>query len=72
MTDPAPRLDREVIAMRVAREFQDGDVINLVDSAYALMAIPTMTSTLLLAPHVTRALREYKRKHFGQKSYTES
>lgn len=48
-----------------------GDVINLVDSAYALMAIPTMTSTLILAPRVTRALRQYKRKHFGQKSHAE-
>jgi alanine or glycine:cation symporter, AGCS family len=43
-----------------------GDMTNLVDSAYALMAIPTMTSTLILAPRVTRALRGYKRKHFGQ------
>ena len=42
------------------------DMINLVDSAYALMAIPTMTTTLLLAPRVTRALREYKRMHFGK------
>ena len=38
MTDPAPRLDREVIAMRVAREFQDGDVINLG------IGIPTLCS----------------------------
>ncbi len=48
------------------------DMINLVDSAYALMAIPTMISTLLLAPRVTRALREYKRKHFGKASHTTS
>jgi alanine or glycine:cation symporter, AGCS family len=46
-----------------------GDIINLVDSAYALMAIPTMISTLILAPRVTKALREYKRKHFGGASY---
>ena len=44
------------------------DMINLVDSAYALMAIPTMTSSLLLAPRVTRALRDYKRKYFGKTS----
>jgi alanine or glycine:cation symporter, AGCS family len=44
------------------------DMLNLVDSAYALMAIPTMTSTIILAPHVTRALRTYKQKHFGNTS----
>lgn len=34
-------------------------VINLIDSAYALMAIPTMTSTLLLAPKVNQAAKQY-------------
>jgi alanine or glycine:cation symporter, AGCS family len=45
------------------------EMMNVIDSAYAFMAIPTMTSTLLLAPHVTQALREYKRKHFGKASH---
>ena len=44
------------------------DIIRLVDTAYALMAIPTMISTLILAPRVTRALKRYKREHFGKPS----
>lgn len=34
-------------------------VVNLVYSMYALMAIPTMTSALLLAPKVNAAARAY-------------
>lgn len=34
-------------------------VIGLVDSMYALMAIPTMTAALLLAPKVNQAARAY-------------
>ena len=33
--------------------------ISLIDGMYALMAIPTMTSTLLLAPKVMNAARDY-------------
>ncbi len=33
--------------------------ISLIDGMYALMAIPTMTSTLLLAPRVMEAARDY-------------
>lgn len=36
-----PRLDREIIAMRVARELQDGDVVNLG------IGIPTLCSQFL-------------------------
>jgi AGCS family alanine or glycine:cation symporter len=34
-------------------------VINLVDGMYAMMAIPTMTSAILLAPKVKAAARKY-------------
>lgn len=34
-------------------------VVSLVDGAFALMAIPTMTSTLLLSPKVRAAAKEY-------------
>jgi AGCS family alanine or glycine:cation symporter len=34
-------------------------VINLLDGAYATMAIPTMVSTLLLAPKVKRVATDY-------------
>lgn len=34
-------------------------VINVIDSAYALMAIPTIISTLILAPKVKRAATDY-------------
>lgn len=34
-------------------------VINLIDGMYAVMAIPTMTVTLLLAPKVMKAAKDY-------------
>ena len=34
-------------------------VINLTDGMFALMAIPTMTSALILSPHVMRAAKDY-------------
>lgn len=42
-------------------------VFGLIDSAYALMAIPTMLSTFLLAPQVMTAARDYfERLQAGQ------
>ncbi len=34
-------------------------VISVIDIMYALMAVPTMTSALILAPKVMRASKEY-------------
>lgn len=36
-----------------------GAVINIIDSAFAMMAIPTMLSTILLAPKVVAAAKNY-------------
>jgi len=38
-------------------------VLGLIDGMYALMAIPTMTSSLLLAPKVMHGAREYFHRH---------
>jgi AGCS family alanine or glycine:cation symporter len=37
-------------------------VINILDTAFAMMAIPTLVSTLLLSPKVVRATRDYFRR----------
>ena len=37
-------------------------MINLIDTFFALMAIPTMIATLLLAPKVVAKLKEYEIK----------
>ncbi|MEP5566200.1 MAG: alanine/glycine:cation symporter family protein [Halioglobus sp.] len=38
-------------------------VFNLISAAYGLMAIPTMTATLLLAPKVKAAAKDYFSRH---------
>jgi AGCS family alanine or glycine:cation symporter len=35
------------------------DVINIIDVAYALMAVPTMVSGFLLAPNVMKEAKGY-------------
>ena len=37
-------------------------MINLIDGVFALMAIPTMLSTILLAPKVVKELAAYKQR----------
>jgi AGCS family alanine or glycine:cation symporter len=36
-----------------------GDVINFLDIAFGLMAIPTILASILLAPHVNQAAKKY-------------
>ncbi|QYK05558.1 alanine/glycine:cation symporter family protein [Shewanella zhangzhouensis] len=38
------------------------DIVNIIDGAYGLMAIPTMTAALLLAPRVRAAAKDYFRR----------
>lgn len=42
-------------------------VVGLMDGMYATMAIPTMTSALLLAPHVNRAAKDYFARHRAER-----
>ncbi len=39
--------------------------VSLIDGMFALMAIPTMISALLLAPRVMAAMREYRRRYIS-------
>lgn len=48
-----------VLTIIVASVASLSAVINLIDGMYALMAIPTMTSALLLAPKVKQAAKVY-------------
>ena len=34
-------------------------MLNLIDGAFALMAIPTMLATLIMAPRVTKEIKAY-------------
>ncbi len=42
--------------------------ISLIDGMFAMMAIPTMLSTLLLSPKVMAALRDYRQRHLVRAS----
>lgn len=39
------------------------DIVNLLDSGYALMALPNMIATFILAPKVIQAFRDYRDKY---------
>ncbi|GGG51072.1 alanine/glycine:cation symporter family protein [Bizionia arctica] len=39
-------------------------MINLIDGFFALMAIPTMTATLIMAPRVIKEFKAYKKRTF--------
>ena len=51
-----------VILIVVASVASLTTVVNIIDGSFALMAIPTMTSALILSPKVMSAARDYFRK----------
>ncbi len=55
-----------VLTIVVASVSSMSAVINLIDGMYALMAIPTMTSALLLAPKVKQAAQDYFSRVYGK------
>ena len=52
-----------ILALAVAAVWSLDTVINILDTAFALMAMPNMIATLLLAPKVVQATREYFSRH---------
>jgi AGCS family alanine or glycine:cation symporter len=48
-----------LLTLPVAAVWKQATVINVLDTAFALMAIPTLTGALLLSPKVLAATREY-------------
>ena len=48
-----------LVMIVVAAMIPLGAVVAIMDLAFALMALPTMTSLLLLAPRVRRKMKEY-------------
>ena len=37
-------------------------MINLMDTFFALMAFPTMIDTIIMAPRVTKEIKEYRKR----------
>ncbi|RZV59204.1 MAG: sodium/alanine symporter, partial [Flavobacteriaceae bacterium] len=48
-----------VVAIVIASVVKLDFAINLIDSAFALMAIPTVLSAVLLSGHVNKAVKAY-------------
>ena len=48
-----------LLTILLAALWSQGVVLDIVDSAYGLMAIPTVLSTLALSPRVVAALKDY-------------
>jgi len=51
-----------ILSLPLAAIWTQDTVINILDTSFAMMAIPTLISTLLLSPKVVKATRDYFRK----------
>ncbi|MBD3381916.1 MAG: amino acid carrier protein [candidate division Zixibacteria bacterium] len=57
-----------ILSIPVAAIWSQDMVINLLDTAFALMSIPTVTATLLLSPKVFKATRSYFSRHVNKQA----
>jgi AGCS family alanine or glycine:cation symporter len=48
-----------LLTLPIAAAWTQETVINILDTAFALMAVPTLTGALLLSPKVVAAMRDY-------------
>lgn len=55
-----------ILSIPVAAIWSQDMVINLLDTAFALMSIPTVTATLILSPRVFKATRSYFSRHVNK------
>ena len=48
-----------LIFIPIAASWNQATAVNIIDTTFALMVIPTLTATILLAPKVVEAMRDY-------------
>jgi alanine or glycine:cation symporter, AGCS family len=51
-----------ILSIVLAATMPFSAMLNLIDGTFALMAIPTMTATILLAPKVTKEIKAYTKR----------
>ena len=51
-----------LLLIPVAANWNQATAVNIIDTAFALMVIPTLTATILLAPRVVEEMRRYFRE----------
>jgi len=54
-----------ILSMFFSAIWAQDTVLNILDSAFALMAFPTLVGTLLLSPKVVSATKDYFKRTFG-------
>ena len=52
-----------LVTLPIAAVWTQSMAVNLIDTVYALMVIPTLSATLLLAPRVMTATQDYFARH---------